>query len=228
MNSVIVILGTVLVVLIIYMLFKSYFDGKQTLVSQTKLDNMQEVVVVSRPTSAIFSYGIWVHIDKWPTNPTPGSIYFLFKRLTELEVYFTNNASLKIKAYDSTSDASNTDIIVTNNFPIQKWVHIGIVVDNKIMDVYLDGKMVKSVELNKPLTPSDDKIIYGKSSTSSIASDTHIAEHKRLTYAVDPQGMWDMYMEGNGIGGVNKVIGDMNVNLSILKDGVESSKISLW
>lgn len=228
MNSVIVILGTVLVVLIIYMLFKSYFDGKQTLVSQTKLDNMQEVVVVSRPTSAIFSYGIWVHIDKWPTNPTPGSIYFLFKRLTELEVYFTNNASLKIKAYDNTIDASNTDIIVTNNFPIQKWVHIGIVVDNKIMDVYLDGKMVKSVELNKPLTPSDDKIIYGKSSTSSIASDTHIAEHKRLTYAVDPQGMWDMYMEGNGIGGVNKVIGDMNVNLSILKDGVESSKISLW
>jgi hypothetical protein len=38
MSYTVIFLGTILVVLIMYMLFQSYFDGKQSLVSQTKLD----------------------------------------------------------------------------------------------------------------------------------------------------------------------------------------------
>ena len=91
--------------------------------------------------------------------------------------------------------------------------------------------MVKSVQLKKNISPehtaTDKKdIVYGK--TSAIADNTHIAEHKRLTYAADPKEMWDLYMEGTGMGSLTQAASEMNVNLSILKDGVESSKISLW
>lgn len=223
MNYTTIFLGTALVVLIIYMLFQSYFDGKQSLVSQTKLDKMTNVEKISKPNASIFSYGIWVHIGQW----TNGEGQSLFKRETELDVYFTSTAGLKVKVYDSDIDSERSDIVVTNNFPIQKWVHIGIVVDNEIMDVYLDGKMVKSVKLNKTISPEEGKnIVYGKD--VAIALYTHIAEHKRMTYALDPKGMWDLYMEGNGMGGLTQAASEMNVNLSILKDGVESSKISLW
>ena len=223
MNYTTIFLGTALVVLIMYMLFQSYFDGKQSLVSQTKLDNMDDVTSVSKPNASILSYSIFVHIGQWTT----GDNQTLFKRVSELEVYFTSNAGLKVKVYDDAdTETTGSDIVVTNNFPIQKWVHIGIVIDNKIMDVYLDGKMVKSVQLKKNISPTDNDIVYGKSSV--IAEHTHIAEHKRLTYAADPKEMWDLYMAGNGIGGLTKAASEMNVNLSILKDGVESSKISLW
>ena len=231
MNYTTIFLGTALVVLIMYMLFQSYFDGKQSLVSQTKLINMSpiEAEKVSKPNASILSYGIWVHIGQWSNNDNNDD-QTLFKRDTELEVYFTNNAGLKIKVDDTATDY--TDIVVTNNFPIQKWVHIGIVVDNQIMDVYLDGKMVKSVKLKANISPSDNNsITYGKDSDGkgiAIADNTHIAEHKRITYALDPKGMWDLYMEGNGMGGLTQAASEMNVNLSILKDGVESSKISLW
>lgn len=225
MNYTTIFLGTALVVLIMYMLFQSYFDGKQSLVSQTKLINMSpiEAEKVSKPNASILSYGIWVHIGQWSNNDNNDD-QTLFKRDTELEVYFTNNAGLKIKVDDTATDY--TDIVVTNNFPIQKWVHIGIVVDNQIMDVYLDGKMVKSVKLKQNIAPTENSITYG--TDSAIASNTHIAEHKRITYALDPKGMWDLYMEGNGMGGLTQAASEMNVNLSILKDGVESSKISLW
>jgi len=225
MNYTTIFLGTALVVLIMYMLFQSYFDGKQSLVSQTKLINMSpiEAEKVSKPNASILSYGIWVHIGQWK-NEAGQTSQTLFKRDTELEVYFTNNAGLKIKVDDTATDY--TDIVVTNNFPIQKWVHIGIVVDNQIMDVYLDGKMVKSVKLKQNIAPTENSITYGTG--SAIASNTHIAEHKRITYALDPKGMWDLYMEGNGMGGLTQAASEMNVNLSILKDGVESSKISLW
>lgn len=228
MNYTTIFLGTALVVLIMYMLFQSYFDGKQSLVSQTKLSKMTDVTTVSKPTASIFSYGIWVHIGQW-SNGSGEQI--LFERDTELKVYFTSNAGLKIKTSKTNPDDVD-DIVVTNNFPIQKWVHIGIVVDNQIMDVYLDGKMVKSVKLKANISPSDNNsITYGKDSDGkgiAIADNTHIAEHKRITYALDPKGMWDLYMEGNGMGGLTQAASEMNVNLSILKDGVESSKISLW
>lgn len=228
MNYTIIFLGTILVVLIMYMLFQSYFDGKQSLVSQTKLDKMSQIDAdkVSKPNASIFSYGIWVHIGQWKNNGNgDGDDQTLFERDTELEVYFTSKAELKIKTLQDSS-GNWSDIVVTSNFPIQKWVHIGIVVDNKIMDVYLDGKMVKSVQLQETISPEDNKITYG--SASAIASDTHIAEHKRMTYALDPKGMWDLYMEGNGMNGLLQAAGDMNVNLSILKDGVESSTYNLF
>lgn len=221
MNYTIIILGSVLVVLIIFMLFRSYFDGKQSLVSQTKLSNMVDVTSVSKPNASILSYSIFVHIGQWTNSADPQT---LFERDTELKVYFTNGAGLKVKVYD---DDTPSDIVVTNNFPIQKWVHIGIVIDNNIMDVYLDGKMVKSVQLKSVISPTEESDIgYGK--TSAIADNTHIAEHKRLTYAADPKEMWDLYMEGTGMGSLTQAASEMNVNLSILKDGVESSKISLW
>ena len=219
MNYTIIFLGTILVVLIMYMLFQSYFDGKQSLVSQTKLDKMSDVTSVSKPNASILSYGIWVHINKW----TSGTEQTLFERNTELKVYFTSGAGLKVKVND---DNTPSDIVVTDNFPIQKWVHIGIVVDNQIMDVYLDGKMVKSVKLKAVISPAEKDITYG--TTSAIAEDTHIAEHKRMTYALDPKGMWDLYMEGNGMGGLTQAASEMNVNLSILKDGVESSTYNLF
>ena len=43
---------------------------------------------------------------------------------------------------------------ITNNFPLQKWTCILVSVDNKIIDVYLDGKLVKSIE-NKTTINSD-------------------------------------------------------------------------
>ena len=233
MNYTTIFLGTALVVLIMYMLFQSYFDGKQSLVSQTKLDKMADVTSVSKQNASILSYSIFVHIGQWTT----GDNQTLFKRDTELEVYFTSNAGLRVKVIDGAdaTDAvveTHSDIVVTNNFPIQKWVHIGIVVDNQIMDVYLDGKMVKSVQLKKNISPTDNNNIEygntGNATNTAIATNTHIAEHKRLTYAADPKEMWDLYMAGNGLGGLTKAASEMNVNLSILKDGVESSKISLW
>ena len=131
MNYTTIFLGTALVVLIMYMLFQSYFDGKQSLVSQTKLSNAADWESVSKPNASIFSYGIWVHIGQW----TNGEGQSLFKRDSELNVYFTSTAGLKVKVEDDANDPS--DIVVTNNFPIQKWVHIGIVIDIHRVNLFL-------------------------------------------------------------------------------------------
>ena len=89
--------------------------------------------------------------------------------------------------------------------------------------------MIKSVGLSGiGITPNtaDHGIEFGKENT--MKDTLMIAEHKRRTYPMDPKGMWDLYMKGNGANGLTQAASDMNINLSILKDGVESSKVSLW
>ena len=80
MNYTTIFLGTILVVLIMYMLFQSYFDGKQSLVSQTKLNKMVDVDSdsVSKSNASILSYSIFVHIGQWTT----GDNQTLFKRVS--------------------------------------------------------------------------------------------------------------------------------------------------
>ena len=242
MSNTIIILGTVLVVLIVYMLFHSYFDGEQKLLSQAYLMDADNISVgdISKPNASNFSYGVWIYVQQWIAPGTTESNTRIFTRQDELGLYLDNNATLKVRLADvgknvktGIKEVDFSEIILTNNFPIQKWVHVGLVVDGNKFDGYIDGKMVKSVGLKSTgITPSApdgtavNPIEFGKS--NKMAATLMIAEHKRRTYPMDPKGMWDLYMKGNGANGLTQAASNMNVNLSILKDGVESSKVSLW
>lgn len=248
MSNTTIILGTVLVVLIVYMLFQSYFDGEQKLVSQTLLTNAPEDTnEISKPNQSNFSYGVWIYVSQWSEPETTEDKMRIFARNDELGLYLESGSSLTVRLSDKNSpgiinikgsstdavDGDNyTKIVLTNNFPLQKWVHVGLVVDGKKFDGYIDGKMVKSIGLENTIRPAldgdgraEEKLKFGKA--NSMADKLMIAEHKRRTYPMDPKAMWDLYMAGNGVNGLTKAASEMNVNLSILKDGVVSSKFSL-
>ena len=245
-----IILGTVLVVLIIYMLFQSYFDGEQKLLNQAYLKDIADVTSIATPNASNFSYGIWIYLTQWISPADTEKQTRIFAREDELGLYLEQNGTLSVRFADvggkkvidepSTNGepidntTNYTRVILTNNFPLQKWVHIGMVVDGKKFDGYIDGKMVKSIELQNNITPNSTAvrnstpfpIKFGKE--NSMNATLMIAEHKRRTYPMDPQGMWDLYMKGNGTNGLLQGASNMNVNLSILKDGVESSTFPLW
>jgi len=259
MSNTTIILGTVLVVLIVYMLFQSYFDGEQKLVSQTLLTNAPaDTDEISKPNQSNFSYGVWIYVSQWIapgddiTTSDGEAERRIFARNDELGLYLETNGSLTVRlsdmnlpgiitkpgvatgdpAVDAVENENYTKIVLTNNFPLQKWVHVGLVVDGKKFDGYIDGKMVKSIGLTHTIKPAikDDgkaekKLMFG--TDNSMAEKLMIAEHKRRTYPMDPKAMWDLYMAGNGVNGLTKAASEMNVNLSILKDGVVSSKFSL-
>ena len=242
MSNTTIILGTVLVVLIVYMLFQRYFDGEQKLVSQTLLTNAPgDTYDISKPNQSNFSYGVWIYVSQWNNPTTAEDNMRIFARNDELGLYLEGDSSLTVRLSDMNSpgiirgkvDKNYTKIVLTDNFPLQKWVHVGLVVDGKKFDGYIDGKMVKSIGLTNTIRPALDDangkakyaLKFGKN--NAMSKTLMIAEHKRRTYPMDPKAMWDLYMAGNGVNGLTKAASEMNVNLSILKDGVVSSKFSL-
>jgi hypothetical protein len=235
MNTSTIILGTALVVLIIYMIFKSYFDGKNKMTDQVVLQSQVSInnEDITKPNAGDFTYGIWIYVNKW-IEPTPGGTEdIIFKRADEMTLKFSSGGGMKIfpRTGDNPNMSSTGPIKVTDNFPIQKWVYVTIVSQQNNMDVYLDGKMVKSIQMKGKIAPGIDTnglaangIDFGR---GTLPMNTTISKFTRFTYSMNPQDVWTEYMKGNGSNGLTKAAGDMNVNLSVMKDGIVSSSYKL-
>ena len=127
---------------------------------------------------------------------------------------------------DTESPATQQTIVVTDNFPVQSWVHVIVSVENQYIDVYVNGKLAKSIKAKSVETPSaTSEIVYGNWSTAGGCS---LAKFYRRTKAVDPATAWSLYNDGNGASNVSKYLGTLGLDLSLKKDNVEYSKLNLF
>jgi hypothetical protein len=242
MDTVVVLLGTVVVVLVIFLIYNKYYSGVSTLMKQTSLLTKPPDIVatsIQKGDSVRYAYGIWVYVNQWDTKSANKVI---FARDKEIIVYLDSNANLVCIINPDTlgtytklvsgiaptmadgADTSKTQktITVSNNFPLQKWVYITVSVDNKIADIYLEGKLVKSIPIPRSSPDASRPIVFGG------GYNAYISQFQRWTTELDPQTVWSTYMKSSGGNSLTGAVGNYNVNLSLLKDNVVSSNFSLF
>ena len=241
MNPLVIVLGVILVIIIAMTLFSSFFSGSSTLVDNKNLmDGLEAIAADKLPASTSRTYGVWVYMNAWDGTKNK----MIFGREKDI-VLFLDKTSAKLKcminptaanidtatepkrANGGTTSADALAIVdITNDFPIQKWVFVTIVIDSgsNVVDYYLDGKLVKSVKVDSSdVGPNQDAgLKFGS------GHDTYITKFKRTTKAVGPQDVWNMYASGNPGSSVASAMGNYNVNMSILKDNAVSSSFSLF
>lgn len=208
-NFLIIFLSVVIFILLFWMIYSKWFSGENVInSSQLNLNTTNPLpnitaITLSQPTSTRYAYGLWVYVSNWNTNTK-----VLFSRNSDVILYLDKtsgslNCVLKPSGYtDPTVDPStltatptaNIQFPITNNFPLQKWVYIILNFDNTILDVYLDGKMIKSITVPRVSPDGESVINYGYN------WDAVIANFKRWSYPLDPQSAWNAYMAGNGTG----------------------------
>ena len=218
MNVTLVILGIVLIVLI-YVIYQYVTNVSQEISDYKNVTSSATSVTpedLSSPNSTRYAHSIWVYVKKHSgecpfitfsngdtQNPAGTKLYLA--------------GSTPTLKYASTAATAAGDLIITDNFPIQKWVCLTISIDNQIVDVYMDGKLVKSA-----------KYTHGTPSTWTLSSgsfDGYITKFKRWAEPLNPQKVYDLYMEGNGRSGILPAYG---VDLSLFKDNIEQSKFTLF
>ena len=212
MNYSMVIIG-VLIVVIIYLVYIYLFDTSNELKDFVKIDQPVNVDVNS-PTSTRYAYGTWVYVGNW-TNSENKTIYShgTNESMTGGKLYLaTNTPTLKYKY------RPDSEVTVVDNFPVQKWVHILVSIDNTIADFYLDGKLVRSSEIEQ-----DSPI--GTSVTIGSIPNATVAKFTRWTTPINPQAAYDIYMKGNGQTGMLPAYG---IDISVFKDNIEQSKFKLF
>ena len=127
------------------------------------------------------------------------------------KVYFSLDLYSDTSAYVSLAGLTKRSTLITSNFPLQKWTYVIISFDNKTVDLYLDGKLVRSLTLDKSPTP-----INAATSTMTFGkADVDVMNYTRYNYTMDPQTAWNNYKAGlNTTGGSTSY----KLNLHINKD----------
>lgn len=233
MNYVIVFLATILIVVIVYMIMTSMTSSTYISKEIHMKDKPADITAstLTRPDATRYAYNVWIYMDQ----PISGADVKIFDRINDLGLYIngsTSVLSLKLYRRAGTTNAGAGDTKtyqITNNFPLQKWVFVTISVDNSTVDMYLDGKLAKSITdtidtANKRHMPDGTSAI-----TFGVINGTYMTKFSRVTSPSDPQTAWNLYMEGSGSKmGLSNIANRYNVNLAILKDNVMANTIPLW
>lgn len=219
LREILLILLALVVIYVIYLVFFKKTD-KASLVSS---HNAKESAIISanklpNSNSNNFTYSCWVYIDDW--NYRFGEKKVIFGRLDQNQDPCPsvvlgsnqNNLDITVSVYPDTGTSQTQDIVVAprvhtcevQNIPIQKWVCIIVTVNNRAMDIYLDGKLVRTCMLPgvPRVAPSSDVYL-----TPNGGFDGYVKDFEYHSYAVNPSQAYNIYKDGLG-GGIFSGLSD--------------------
>jgi hypothetical protein len=119
--------------------------------------------------------------------------------------------------------------IVVQNIPLQKWNHVIMTKAGSTIDIYIDGKLVKtSIMDGTAHKPDPDAAI---TLTGTIEETTGFAGYlSKVLYqagAVNTREAYQMYKEGYGQGGIGSFFNRFKLKFAFMQDNQEKSSIIL-
>ena len=147
----------------------------------------------------------------------------------------TSTASTSASSSTSSSTTTTTDTsssatpsmvhrCAVANVPIQKWVNLLVSVYSRSMDIYLDGKLVRTcvlpgvakIDANAPAYITPNGGFSGWTSKFQYFADS-----------CDPQKAWNIYEAGYGASMLSNLFGKYTVQVSLMEGNTEDSSISI-
>lgn len=232
MDATTIILGIVLIILL-YILYKYLTTDKALLQEYVHLmsDELKPITDLEKPKTPRYAYGFWIYVNTWDSSQEK----IVFIREGNMSVFLdSNTASLtvRIKTGESNSTTNKT-IQMSDNFPMQKWVHCIVSVDNEYVDCYLDGKLVRSARVYTPGGDGSPAQIPSIPPDNSVpitlggnGFDAYVSRFKRWLYPINPQTAYDEYMKGNGQSSFG--LPSYGLDLTVLKDNEVYKELSVF
>jgi len=225
MDLSLVILGIVLIFVLYYFLNKS---GTTVLSNKLDLSSKQTSIPIDKipdPTSRKYSYEMWMYVFNFQ-----GSEEYIISRASSgtgknIGVKLEKSSPTLKMDYTATgtgTPSTTKSITITDNFPLQTWVHLILSVDDKYVDIYMNGKLIKSIQDANIDTPSPTAIIeYG-------ITNCYLAKLSRTSMATDPQTAWNNYTAGNGENPMAKYLSSFGLSMTLQKNNQDYSKVTLF
>jgi hypothetical protein len=229
MNSKLV-LAVVVILLLLYVIFKALTTNYTTLGTMQKWSNKTTLQGSNLPNSfkANSAVSVWFYIKKWVNgakiisfhkDTAPAQVNTLF-----LAVFKKDTNTIQIFPRSGSSDP-NVDCEVAD-FPLQKWVNLIVSFNGSAMDVYVDGKLMKSCVVNMGSRLGETQsIVLGDEIT--LPNDVGFITNVKLKAApIAPQEAWDIYSQGFGGSPWSDLLNKYKVKLSFIVDNQEQASVS--
>jgi hypothetical protein len=110
------------------------------------------------------------------------------------------------------------------NVPIQKWVHLTVSIYGRTMDVYIDGKLVKTCLLPGIANINNNASVYV---TPNGGFNGWTSNFQYFPQSLNPQEVYNLYVKGYGGSLFSNLFGSYGLQVSVLENGVEQTTITI-
>jgi hypothetical protein len=202
----------------------------------------------SNVPSSNFCYSVWFYINDW--NYRYGEPKVIFGRMGSQSNQGSgsvqgvngldpcpavvlgaveNNISVSLGCYpgvdqEPTTPGGNTVVHTCNvaNIPIQKWVNLILSVYGRTMDIYIDGKLVRTCLLPGVASINNNANVYV---TPAGGFNGWTAKLQYFPNSINPQQAWNIYSQGysNWLSMFNQY----QIQLSLLENGTTQSSVTI-
>lgn len=235
----------VIIIVLLIIVIRYVMKDVNTLTNLTSGQTMQIIKPSDLASSSSagntsnFTYSIWFFVDDW--NYRYGETKVIFGRMTTgtgqkepcpsvVLGPIQNNIIVSLAVYPGLDDTpeDGTNYIVHTcgiaNVPIQRWCNFFMSVYGRTLDLYLDGKLVRTCVLPGVAKIDSSAPIYitpmgGFSGWTS-----------RLQYwqdASNPQKAWDIYKAGYGGSLLGSIFGKYTIKVSLMQGDTEDSSYTI-
>ena len=221
------VLAVVIILLLLYVIFKALTTTYTSLGTMQKWENETTLQGSNLPSNfkANTAISVWFYIKKWSDSAK----VIHFKKVDQIifQVQFKIGTNTIQIFPQSGASASGKDCEISD-FPLQKWVNLIISFNGSAMDVYVDGKLVKSCVVDGGSKLSDTtSIVLGDETKKPPTHDVGFITNVKLkSTPIAPQEAWDIYSQGFGGSPWSDILNKYKVKLSFIVDNQEQTSIS--
>jgi len=202
----------------------------------------------SKIPSSNFAYSIWFYINDW--NYRYGETKVIFGRMSSASGSgagsisgisgkdpcpvvvlgaVENDISVSLACYPGADQKPTTSggstVIQTcsvSNIPVQKWVNLVVSVYGRSMDLYIDGKLVRTCLLPGVANVNNNTNVYV---TPSGGFAGWTSKFQYFPNSLNPQDVWNIYSSGyaSWLSG----FGSYQLKLSLVENGTTQSSVTI-
>lgn len=229
----------ILIVVLIYVVYKLMSKTTKNVSGFSDASKSLSVPCAKFGASSNYGYSVWIYVDAWKNTATSSDVLkknILTRCVGSTPAFnlYLDNAQNNLKLLMS----KNTTSCDIKNIKLQKWVNITMSVYGNTVDLYLDGKLVRTCILNEMpvgLATTDTLFVggaYTKSTTACTGtSDGDLSGYiSNVVYKSDyftPEEAWDIYSAGYSGAGMFDFVNRYKLSFSVLKDDQTVGSVSI-
>ncbi len=234
-----IIIGVVVVVLLYFLYVWIFGDSSRSYILGMQDAKKKKIIDGSyfpKGGSADYTYSMWVYVSNW--NYRIGEKKMIISRNNSdgnPAPYISlganvNNIDVTLATY---SDSGNSQLhtCTLDNIPLQTWVNVIVTLNNRALDLYLDGKLVRTCVLpGVPKQSTGQPLIVSNSPKDSNSGgfDGFISNVTYLARPVNPREAYSLYREGPGSSNwFTNIFNKYRLKFSFMKDNREVNSFEI-
>jgi hypothetical protein len=169
-------------------------------------------------------YDGWIFILTAPADTSP-----IVSRELAISLRQGTNGPAFIVQNIEVVGGKQDEFIITEDLPLQKWVHFAVRYKDSVLETYLNGKLIKTVYYPGLIRT------YSKTADLEVGGNVngYLTKLRRLTEPLNSIRIWESYLEGNGqfsgtLGYLFNYVDSYNAKIKISKNDITQREMSLF